>query len=153
MTAAVSPVLVPLYDEGMRFWRELISECKDQVLAINSALSHHGQAVDEQVAYLADEDLHLHRLQYPSTTVKVNIRFERWGPVLKVMITGLQTPDFGFFPKELEVPLATEGDGCLVAVFDEGRSLTHRELASYLTQQFRRCFPRITLPCSNLAFA
>ena len=153
MTAAVSPVRVPLFDEGTQFWQGLINECKDQVCSINAALTHHGHVLEEQVAYSADEELHLHRLQFPSTSVKVSIRFERWGPVLKVTITGLQTPDFGFFPKELEVPLATEGDGCVVAVFDEGRSLTPRELASYLTQQFRRCFPRIALPCSNVAFA
>lgn len=153
MSAAVSPAPVPLRDEGMRYWEGLIHECNEQISAINSALSNCGHDPEDRLEYSAGEDLHLRRFPYPSTTVKVSMVFEGWGPVLKIRITGLQRADFGFFPKELELPLASEGTGALVAIFDEGRSLTPRELASYLTQQFRRCFPRVSLPCPSAVFA
>jgi len=153
MATGVSVAALPLWNEGLRFWEGLVHECREQIQAINGVLTRCGRTADEQVECSADEDLHLARRQYPSTTIDVQIRFEDWGPVLQVLITGLQRAGFRFFPEELEVPLARESDGNLVAVFDEGRSLSPRELASYLTQHFRRCFPGIALPCSDAALA
>jgi hypothetical protein len=153
MATGACVAALPLRSEGLRFWEGLVHECRTQIQAINSVLSGCGRGADEQVECSANEGLHLERTKYPSTTVDVRIRFEDWGPVLQVLITGLQRAGFRFFPEELEVPLATEGDGSLVAVFDEGRSLSPRELASYLTQHFRRCFPGIALPCPDAAFA
>jgi hypothetical protein len=101
----------------------------------------------------ADGELQLIRSRCPSTTVYVNIEFESWGPVVRVSIRGQQRPDFGFYPEEFEMPLATDSDGSMVAVFDEGKSLRPAELAAYLVQTFRRCFPRIALPCSRSAVA
>jgi hypothetical protein len=150
--AAVSPISsAALREEGMYFWERLINECREQTRAINSALSNHGRTAVDHVECLAGDCLNLIKSHCPSTTVKVNIVFEGWGPVLKIAITGHQRPDFGFYPEEMEVQLAREVDGGLVAVFDEGRSLSPRELASYLTQHFRRCFPYIALPCSEIA--
>ena len=153
MSAAVSPALTPapLHDEGTYFWERLISECKEQMSAVNSALLSHGEAEVDCVECRTGEHLQLIRSQYPSTKIEARIGFERWGPIINVSITGHQRPGFGFYPQQFELPLATDCDGTLIAVFDEGKSLRPCDLASYLMQNFRRCFPRITLPCPNLA--
>ncbi|MBV8553345.1 MAG: hypothetical protein JOY54_18760 [Acidobacteriaceae bacterium] len=151
MSAAVcpAPVPTPLRDEGMRFWKQLLEECKKQIDAINRTLSAHGRSQAEHVECRAGEELDLIRSVYPSTRGKISIAFEHWGPVIRICITGQQRPNFGFHKEELEMPVATDGDGSIVAVFDEGRSLCPRELACFLTQRFRRCFPGITLPCPD----
>ena len=153
MSAAVSPAPIPapLREEGMRFWNQLMEHCKKQVHAINRTLSEHGRGATDQVECHCGQELDLVRDLYPSTRSKVRIGFEHWGPVISVCITGQQTPSFGFRKEELEIPLATDVDGSVVAVFDEGRSFCPRELASFLTQHFRRCFPGISLPCLNVA--
>jgi hypothetical protein len=142
-----------LREEGMLFWERLITECKEQIQAINSALLKHGNGLTDQVEMRSDEQLQLIRTHYPSTTVYASIDFERWGTVIRVSIRGHQRPDFGFYPEDFEMPLATDSDGTIVAVFDEGKSLRPAELAAFLAQTFRRCFPRIALPCSGRAVA
>lgn len=149
MSTAVAPALAPapLREEGLRFWDKLIAECHKQTEAINRVLLDHGRSTSDFIECRAAQHLHLIRSRFPSTIAKVTISFERWGPVLNVLVTGQQRPEFEFHAEEFEMPLATDGDGSVVAVFDEGRSLSPREVACLLTQRFRRCFPRIPLPC------
>lgn len=149
--AATAPARIPTLwkEEGLYFWEQLINKCKEHVATINSALLKHGHSVIDSIEFRADGELQLIRSRYPSTTVYAGIEFESWGPVIRVSIKGHQRPDFGFYPEEFEMPLATDSDGSMVAVFDEGKSLRPPELAAYLVQTFRRCFPHVALPCSG----
>ena len=153
MSTAVAPALAPapLREEGLRFWEKFIDECKKQTEAINRVLSEHGRSAADFIECRAGQHLHLIRSRFPSTIAKVTISFERWGPVLNVVVTGHQRPEFEFHPEEYEMPLAKDVDGSVVAVFDEGRSLSPREVACILMQSFRRCFPRIPLPCPEFS--
>jgi hypothetical protein len=91
--------------------------------------------------------IHVVRKWYPSTEIEINLNFERWGPVIKTLVTGHQHEDLRFYPEEQEILLARDLDGKVVAVLGEGRSYSPRELACYLAQNLRRCFPDIALPC------
>ena len=155
MSTAAAPALAPtpLREEGLRFWDELIEECRKQADAINCALSQHGRSTSDFIECRASHQLHLIRSRFPSTFGKIALSFERWGPVLSVSVTGFQRPAFEFRPEEFELPLAKDVDGDVVAVFDEGRSFSPREVACLMMQRFRRCFPRIPLPCPDLASA
>jgi hypothetical protein len=133
----------------MRFWEDLTQECKKQIGALNRALSKHGVADADHVEFHTGRQLRLIRSSYPSTTIDVNMVLEQWGPVLRVCIAGHKASRLGLLQEEFEMPVATDVDGCIVGVFDEGRSLCPRELASYLAQHFRHCFPRISLPCAE----
>jgi hypothetical protein len=145
MSAAVMSAPLPLFHEGNEFWKELLDECKRQIEAINSVISEKGLSSDHYVQYTAGPELRMSKSANPSTTVKLIIGFYSWGPMLSLAITGHQTDDWEFFPEECEMPVATDGDGTTVAIFDEGRSFSPRELAAYLTQAFRRCFPGVCL--------
>lgn len=146
---APAPTPTPLRDEGQRFWDELVEECKKQAEAINGVLSHHGRSAADFLECRTGRQLHVVRSRFPSTTGKIALNFERWGPVLSVSVNGYQRPEFEFHPEEFEMPLAKDGDGRIIAIFDEGRSLSPREVACLLMQRFRRCFPRIPLPCPD----
>lgn len=147
MASAVAPA--PLRQEGTWFWEELSEECKKQIRALNGALAEHGIAAADQVQCHPGQQLRLIRSSYPPTSIYVNMVFEHWGPVLRVRIAGHETSHPGSLQQEFEMPLATDVDGCVVGVFDEGRSLCPREFARYLVQHFRPCFPRISLPCPD----
>lgn len=149
MASAVAPA--PLRQEGTWFWEELTKECKKQVGALNCALTNHGITAGDRVECHTGQQLRLIRACHPSTIIDVSMIVEHWGPVLRMRITGHETNHAGLLQREFEMPLATDVDGCVVGVFDEGRSLCPRELASYLMQHFRPCFPRISLPCPDAA--
>jgi hypothetical protein len=149
MASAVAPA--PLRQEGAWFWEQLTEECKKLVGAVNCALANHGVAADDRVQCETGPELRLIRAHRPSASIQVNMMIELWGPVLRVRIAGHEGNQPGMLRQELEMPLATDVDGCVVGVFDEGRSLCPRELACYLVQQFRPCFPRISLPCPDAA--
>ncbi len=149
MASAVAPA--PLRQEGARFWEELTEECEKQINALNSALTNHGITAGDRVECHTGQQLRLIRSCHPSTVIDVSMIVEHWGPVLRVRIAGHETNHAGLLRREFEMPLATDVDGCVVGVFDEGRSLCPRELASYLIQHFRPCFPRISLPCPDAA--
>jgi hypothetical protein len=153
--AALAPARFPSLqrEEGLSFWEQLITECRDHVVAINSALLKHGYEPADCIDFRVDGELQMVRSGYPSTTVYANIEFESWGPVIRGSIRGHQRPDFRFYPEEFEMPIATDSDGSMVAIFDEGKSLRPNELATYLVQTFRRCFPRVALPCPGSAHA
>ena len=152
MTIAASPAHIPtpLREEGIQFWKQLIEECKNRVSAINCSLSAQDRDSKDQIELRAGEYLSLSRLRYPSTLIVVRITFEHWGPVLRVDITGHQKPEVRFPHEELELPLASDVDGSIVAIFDEGRSLRPQGVACLLTQSFHRCFPRISFPCPDI---
>jgi hypothetical protein len=66
--------------------------------------------------------------------------------LIKISITGHQHEDLRFYPEEQEVPVARDLDGRTVAVFGEGRSFSPSEVAAYMAQRLRRCFPEMALP-------
>jgi hypothetical protein len=149
MSAASKPVATPLFHEGNQFWEELRSQLKRQMDQINEAVARHGLADDQLICWLPGSGIDLLRSRHPSTGIKADINFRSWGPVISGGITGYQDNDYRFFPEEFEVLIAKDLDGEAVAVFDEGRSFAPAELAAYLMQHFRRCFPEISLPCDD----
>ena len=150
MSAASKPAATPLFAEGTEYWDELVSELRHQIEQVNQAVSRHGLADNHLVHWLPGAGIHLTRSEHPSTGIQADIRFHSWGPVIAGSITGYEDDDCRFFPQEFEVLVARDLDGAVVAVFDEGRSFSPQELAAYLTQHFRRCFPDIPLPCKDL---
>jgi hypothetical protein len=149
MSAASKPVATPLFHEGNQYWEELRSELKRQMDQINDALTRHGLSSGQLIRWLAGAGIDLQRSEHPSTGIKADINFRSWGPVISGEINGYQDEDYRFFPEEFEVLIAKDLDGEAVAIFDEGRSFGPAELAAYLMQHFRRCFPEISLPCDD----
>jgi hypothetical protein len=74
------------------------------------------------------------------------MHFYPWGPMISGTVTGDQADDLKFAPEEFDLVIAKDLDETVVAVINEGRSLRPREVALFLTQNFRRCFPCISLP-------
>jgi hypothetical protein len=150
MSAAVlSRAPLPLSREGSTFWEELMRETQQHAQAINSSATEHGLDAGYWVEWKSGRNMFgIVRQMYPSTEVTVSLSFERWGPVIKVAITGYQHEDLRFYPEEQEVPIARDLDGRTVAVLGEGRSYSPNEFASYLVQHLRRCFPDMALPCT-----
>jgi hypothetical protein len=148
MCAASAAVPTPLYDEGKRYWVELTNECKRYVECVNATLVQNGIGPDGFVTFASTQDsLDMFRLGYPSTHVKLTLNFQSWGPVISATITGQQREGKCFSPQELELPIAMDLDNRTVAIYDEGRSFSPHEVASYFTQCFHRCYPLISLPC------
>ena len=124
MSAAIAyRAPLPLYEEGLAFWEELEQDSQQHVKSINSVATAHGL-----------EDFHLVEWKSGRGIIGIvgnGIRqrisplaslFERWGPVIKVLVTGYQHEDLRFYPEEQEVPIARDFDGRTVAVLGEGRS-------------------------------
>jgi hypothetical protein len=149
VSAAATQSTVPLYLEGKRFWQELFDECKRQVQAINSAAVARGIPLESLVQFLPGSDIHMVKDGYPSTDVKALLSFFAWGPVIQCTIAGARDPDHRLLTCEFEMPVARDLDSKTVAVFDEGRSFSPLDVASYLTQAFRGCFKNIPLPCTR----
>lgn len=152
MTTAASPASIPtpLREEGLQFWKQLTKECENRIAAINCSLTAQDRDSKDQIEFRSGEHLSMNRSRYPSTMIAVRMTFEAWGPVIRVNITGRQKPEVAFPSEELELPLASDVDGSIVAIFDEGRSLRPDELACLLNQSFHRCFPRISFPCPDI---
>jgi hypothetical protein len=150
MSAAVAHrAPLPLNQEGLAFWEELMYESQGLVKAINSVASGHGLEESHLVEWKSGRGIiGIVRKWYPSTDITISLSFERWGPVIKVLVTGYQHEDLRFYPEEQEVPVARDLDGRTVAVLGEGRSYSPREFSSYLAQHLRRCFPEMALPCT-----
>jgi hypothetical protein len=152
MTTAASPAPIPtpLREEGLHFWNNLTEECKNRIAAINCSLSAKDRDSQDQIEFRPGEHLSMSRSRHPSTFIGVTMTFERWGPVLRVNISGQQNPQLAFPHEEFELPLALDVDGSIIAIFDEGRSLRPQEVACLLAQSFHRCFPRVSFPCPDL---
>jgi len=146
MGAAVSPAPLPLFHEGMAYWEQLNKECKLHLNAINTVAIDCGLPADHLIEWAPGRNIGMIRQRYPSTEVTVELSFEHWGPTVTVAIRDRQDEELRFYPEELEVPLGKDEDG-MVAILGEGKSLSPSEFACYLAQNFRRCFPGISLPC------
>ena len=144
--SAVGSSVVPLYEEGLEFWSRLSSECKRQVEAINKAITNHGSE-DDKVSLLPGEDLRLVKRGYPSTQLTASLNFQAWGPVIRGSIRGWEEQSLEYFPHEFEFAIAKDLDEAIVAIYEEGKSFSSKDLARYLMQIFRRCFPGLSLPC------
>jgi hypothetical protein len=150
MSAAVTlRAPLPLYQEGLAFWEELVGECERHTHAINAVAISHGLEAAHLVQWKPGRgNLAMVRELYPSTEITASISFERWGPAIRVTVNGHQHEDLRFYPEEYEVAIARDLDGRTVAVFGEGRSYSPQELACLLSQRLRRCFPDMALPCN-----
>lgn len=143
--ATVAPA--PFFREGNEYWQELVAQCKQRVESINGAASHHGYGADELVHWFSEGPIQMMKSGHPSTRIKASISFESWGAMISGAITGEQDPNLKFSAEEFEIPIACDLDGEIVGIFEEGRSFSPHDLACYLTQNFRRCYPGVSLPC------
>ena len=144
----------PLYHEGQAFWQEFMRETQELAQSINRAATEHGLDAAYWVEWETGRNMFgIVRKMYPSTEITACLSFERWGPLIKILITGYQHEDMRYYPEEHEVPIARDLDGCTVAVLGEGRSYSPSEFASYLVQHLRRCFPDMVLPYTAVAYA
>ncbi len=147
--SAAAQATVPLYQEGKRFWQELLDECRRHVQGINTVAVAEGVSLDSLVQLQPGTDIHMLKKGYPSTDIKARLSFFAWGPVIQCTISGARDPEHRLLAREFEMPVARDLDGKTVAVFDEGRSFCPLEVASYLTQAFRGCFSNIPLPAAR----
>jgi len=145
--SAAATARAPLVQEGGEFWDDLVSECKRQADAINAVAVTRGIPSEECIECRVAQELQIWKLRCPSTAVNVRINYCSWGPMLDGIVTGQEEEDQEFCPEEFTIQIAKDLDGSVVAIFEEGRSFSPRELASYLMQSFRRCFPGVALPC------
>jgi hypothetical protein len=148
MSAAVM-VRAPLGQEALAFWEDLIGECDRYTSAINAAISSQGVPPDQFLECGHEHELHMRKSTPPSPGVRMAIDFLSWGPVIRGRVTGQETKDSEFCVEEWEVPIAKDLDGAVIAIFDEGRSFSPQELARYVVQTFRPCYPAISLPCER----
>jgi hypothetical protein len=129
-------------------------ETQEHAQSINRAATEHGLDAAYWVEWKSGRNMFgIVRKMYPSTEIIVSLSFERWGPLIKVLVTGYQHEDMRYYPEEHEVLIARDLDGRTVAVLGEGRSYSPSEFASYLVQHLRRCFPAMALPCAALQYA
>jgi hypothetical protein len=145
--SAATPAPLPMYQEGLAYWEELTQHCRRHVEAINAAVSECGVRGDCLVQWIPGRAIRMNRQQFPSTEIQINIDFERWGPCIRGTIHGHQEEDLRFYPEEFEFLLSRDLDEGVVAICEEGRSMSPREFAKYLAQNFRRCYPGVSLPC------
>jgi hypothetical protein len=145
MSAAAKPAPCPLYEEATRFWEELVAHCKEQTDSINACASHHGLSPDDFVEWIPGDRIQMRRSSLPSTRVDACLDFRPWCPTIRGTICGDEADDAKFALEEFEMLIAKDIDGEVVAVYEEGKSLSPSDVAMYLTQNFRRCFPGISL--------
>jgi hypothetical protein len=148
MSAAFASARVPLYEEGTDFWQNLANECQSYVDCINATLTQNGIDPDGLLKCAAGpESLHVIKSRLPATIVSLILNFFSWGPVIGITICRQQADGHPFLPQEFEMPLARDLDDKTVAIYDEGRSFSPHEVASYLAQIFHNCYPSVSFPC------
>ncbi|MBV9085217.1 MAG: hypothetical protein JOZ62_21280 [Acidobacteriaceae bacterium] len=147
MSAAPATTALPLSQQANKYWEQFTNEFRRQVQAMNAALSKDGCAECNLLQWEDSNAIYITKTGYPSTSIRAYLTFHPWGPAIQGTINGQQAPDRRFFPAEFEFPIATDLDGETVAIFDEGRSFSPHEVASYLAQAFHRCYPGVSLPC------
>ena len=146
MTAATM-AQTPLSREGFTFWEDLIAECKRYAATINAEVSSKGLAADQFLRCDSNSELHIQKAAPPSASIRLTIDFFSWGPVIRGQVTGRETDAANLYREEWEVPIAKDLDGAVIGIFGEGRSFSPHDLARYLVQTLRRCYPGVTLPC------
>jgi len=149
--SAAMPVRATLSQEGSEYWENLIRECERQARAINAVASHHGFSADSLIECRCGPDLHVFNSRCPSTSVKASVTYCSWGPMIDGVVTGQEDEMQEFCPEEFTIPIARDLDGSVIAIYEEGRSFSAHELAMFLMQNFRRCFPGVSLPCEQSA--
>ncbi len=150
MSAAAS-ARTPLSQEGGEYWANLIAECQRRTQAINAVASQHGVPADSLIECRSGPHLNIFKPGCRLTSVKVSINYCSWGPMIDGIVTGLEDDDTEILPEEFTLQIAHDLDGSVIAIYDEGRSFSARELATFLMQSFRRCFPGLSLPCEQTA--
>jgi hypothetical protein len=145
MSAATISAPIPLFQEANQFWQELINECKHYIDSINAILAEHSVPEDDRVLLATGPQMQISRSHLPSTKVQFNMQFYPWGPMISGTVTGDQDEDLKFAPEEFDFIIAKDLDDAVVAIIDEGRSLSPKEVALFLIQHLRRCFPCISL--------
>lgn len=133
---------------GARFWEMLCQESQRQIEAVNQALKEHGDAAERWLQWSLGDDLRISACSGPSTRIYARLGFRAWGPVINATMDCYEA-DGTRLTEEIEIPIAEDGEGGIVGLFDQGRSISPAELAAYLTQHFRHCFPSVTLPCPD----
>jgi len=149
MSAAAVQISVPLHQEGTQFWQKVIEHCRNHVEAINRAALSGGISPDSLVQLTSEPEIRMRKAGYPSTEVKASLSFFSWGPVIQCKVSGFRDANHSFLTKEFEIPIGRDLDGEVVGIYDEGRSFCPRDVACYLTQSFRVCFPSVALPCGQ----
>jgi hypothetical protein len=147
MSTAVATTRVPLLSLAEEYWQEFVEACKGRTADINAVAADHGECGRELLEVRPGAGLHIVREQCPSTTIRAALSINSWGPAISGTITGDQDHTLRFSTEQFELPIALDLDGRTVAVFGEGRSFSPQELACYVMQNFRRCYPGVTLPC------
>jgi hypothetical protein len=145
MSAATSRALSPVFQAATKYWEDLVNECQKQTEAINACATQHGLTGEELVEWFQGSGIRMRRSRLPSTTVQAHLDFQAWGPAICGTVTGYQNDETSFGHEEFELLIATDLDGSTIAIAGEGRSFSPAEVARYLTQNFRRCFPCISL--------
>lgn len=145
MSAATSPALSPLFQKATKYWEDLIDECRKQTEAINACARNHGVSGEHLVELISGSCIQMRRSFPPSTRIEAGLSFLPWGPAITGTVTGYDDDGSSFGHEELELLIATDLDGSTIAIVEEGRSLSPEDVARYLTQNFRRCFPGISL--------
>jgi hypothetical protein len=147
MSAVTVQVPLPHYEEALAYWDELSLQCRRHVQAINAVTLDNQLPEADGVRWQTGPlSVGMVRGAYPSTEIKVSLMFEHWAPKICGSVRGEQQEDLRFYPEEFEFVLCPDQDDQFVAVTTEGRGLSPHELAKYLAQSFRRCYPGISLP-------
>jgi hypothetical protein len=141
--AGMAPL--PLYQEGNDYWKQLTDECRYQAEAINRVASENGLTEEHCVHCTTGTEFRILKATHPSTLIRLRIGFYCWAPMISVAVSGDEAENLEFFPSEFEMPISKDLDGSVIAIFDEGRSFSAKELATYLAQTLRRCYPGLCL--------
>lgn len=153
MSAVSVQAPLPHYTEALAFWDDFTLHCQRHVEAINAVILQNQLPEEHGVTWKSSHlAATISRDQYPSTEIKLQLAFEHWGPHVSGSVRGFQDEDLRFYPEEFEFTIAPDENCRMVAITTEGRSLCAHELAKYVAQNFRRCFPGISLPCPDNQF-
>lgn len=146
--SAVALQATPIrYSEGLAYWDELALQCRRHVNAINTVVDQHRFPEQYRISWHAGPlSVSIVREAYPSTQIDLRLDFEHWGPSIVGSVTGYRDEDHRFYPDEFEHAVGCDEDDQPVVIMGEGLSLTPHAFAKYLAQNFRRCYPGISLP-------
>ncbi|MBV8828132.1 MAG: hypothetical protein JO108_02770 [Acidobacteriaceae bacterium] len=147
MSAAPAVAQVPLTTEGTQFWKDLTAECESKVEFLNRSLLSRGLHEEDLVTIAPGSELHISKSGKYCVDISARIDFCSWGPVISGAVRGCGAGDADFSAREFEFPIARDGDGSVVAIYDQGKSFSPLDLSCYLMQNLRRCYPNLTLPC------
>jgi hypothetical protein len=79
--------------------------------------------------------------------VDLTLRFLASGPEIAVVVRSQKNDGKNNLPKQFELPIAMDLDDSVVAIYDEGRSFSPHQVASYLATHFHQCYGNVVFPC------